>query len=63
MNALIVDKTQLNILPVGEGILLILRGVNLNESAVQSLISNKLKKILLYFRSLNARQSFNFSLT
>jgi len=34
VNALIVDKTRLNILPVGEGILLILRGMNLNESAV-----------------------------
>ena len=33
VNALIADETRPRILPVGEGVLLILRGVNLNESA------------------------------
>ena len=32
VNALLVDETRPHILPVDEGILLILRGVNLNES-------------------------------
>jgi zinc transporter len=33
VNALLADETRPRILPVGEGILLILRGVNLNENA------------------------------
>ena len=33
VNALLADETRPRILPVGEGVLLILRGVNLNENA------------------------------